>query len=83
MALEAVRVNEMSQVMFLEREEKSGRVKHGENWYKTSIKDLDANWGPNMSGKKSKSKNSKRQANEAIMGDTRFKIDRAKGVIIY
>lgn len=30
-----------------------------------------------------KQKNSKRQANEAIVGDTRFKIDSATGVIIY
>lgn len=30
-----------------------------------------------------KSKNSKRKANEAIIGDTRFKIDSSTGVIIY
>ena len=30
-----------------------------------------------------KQKNSKRQANEAIVGDSRFKIDSATGVIIY
>lgn len=47
------------------------------------VKDKDDNWGPNMSGKTTKTKVSKRQANEAIMGDTRFKIDRSKGVIIY
>lgn len=48
-----------------------------------SIKDKDENWGPNMSSKTSKTKVSKRQANEAIMGDTRFKIDKKNGVIIY
>ena len=48
-----------------------------------SIKDLDSNWGSNMNSKTSKSKKQKRQANEAILGDSRFKIDRAKGVIIY
>lgn len=48
-----------------------------------SIKDLDSNWGANMSSKISKSKKQKRQANEAILGDSRFKIDKAKGVIIY
>ena len=30
-----------------------------------------------------KTKNSKRKANEAIIGDTRFKIDSSSGVIIY
>lgn len=48
-----------------------------------SIKDRDANWGPTGSSSKAKSKNKKRQANEAIMGDTRFKIDKSRGVIIY
>lgn len=49
-----------------------------------SIKDTDANWGP-LSGNQSiaKNKNSKRQANEAIIGDSRFKIDKASGIIIY
>lgn len=49
-----------------------------------SIKDKDSNWGPNGGMSDStKTKKSKRQANEAIMGDTRFKIDKANGVIIY
>lgn len=30
-----------------------------------------------------KSKNEKRKANEAIIGDTRFKIDRERGIVIY
>ena len=48
-----------------------------------SIKDRDENWGPNSESKIIKTKASKRQANEAIMGDTRFKIDKVNGVIIY
>lgn len=50
-----------------------------------SIRDKDANWGPNMGDSKStaKSKKQKRQANEAIMGNSRFKIDKTNGVIIY
>lgn len=49
-----------------------------------SIKDRDENWGPtNGGGSMVKTKFSKRQANEAIMGDTRFKIDKANGIIIY
>lgn len=48
-----------------------------------SIKDRDANWGPGEEKTTTKTKKSKRQANEAIMGDTRFKIDKANGVIIY
>ena len=31
----------------------------------------------------SKPKNSKRKANEAVVGDTRFKIDTTKGIVIY
>lgn len=48
-----------------------------------SIKDRDANWGPNSGKQTAKAKTAKRQANEAIMGDTRFKIDKTRGVIIY
>lgn len=48
-----------------------------------SIKDKDENWGPDSQTNKPKKKNSKRQANIAIMGDTRFKIDKSNGVIIY
>lgn len=48
-----------------------------------SIKDKDENWGPNISSNSSKTKASKRQANEAIVGDTRFKIDKTNGIIIY
>jgi hypothetical protein len=48
-----------------------------------SIKDRDSNWGPSFGATKFKKKTTKRQANEAIMGDTRFKIDKTNGVIIY
>ena len=48
-----------------------------------SLKDSDANWGPSTGSKTTKTKKSKRQANEAIVGDVRFKIDKANGVIIY
>lgn len=48
-----------------------------------SVKDLDENWGPRNNQSTTKTKNSKRQANEAITGDSRFKIDKVNGVIIY
>ena len=48
-----------------------------------SINDRDENWGPNVQKTQAKTKYTKRQANEAIMGDTRFKIDKANGIIIY
>lgn len=48
-----------------------------------SIKDKDENWGPSTGHTVTKTKKSKRQANEAIIGDARFKIDKANGVIIY
>lgn len=48
-----------------------------------SINDRDENWGPNVQKSQAKTKYTKRQANEAIMGDTRFKIDKANGIIIY
>lgn len=53
---------------------------------KPSIKDSDINWGEsgsNITNYTQKKKNSKRQANEAIIGDKRFKIDKSKRVIIY
>ena len=48
--------------------------------------EIDENWGANAIGgvsKTTKIKESKRQPNEAIVGDTRFKIDSATGLIIY
>lgn len=49
-----------------------------------SNKDLDSNWGPsNNIVQNRKNKQSKRQANEAIIGDSRFKINTKDGIIIY
>lgn len=48
-----------------------------------SIKDRDENWGPNTGSRQIKTKFTKRQANDAIVGDTRFKIDKTNGIIIY
>lgn len=48
-----------------------------------SSKDLEENWGPKNNLSVTKTKRSKRQANEAIVGDTRFKIDTTNGIIIY
>lgn len=49
-----------------------------------SEKDLESNWG-NTEGLTipTKSKKSKRQPNDAVLGDSRFKIDKANGIIIY
>lgn len=48
-------------------------------------KDIDKNWGPNTPSIPftTKSKKSKRQANEALVGDSRFKIDSTNKIIIY
>jgi hypothetical protein len=48
-----------------------------------SDKDKDENWFNMGANKSIKTKNSKRQANEAIVGDVRFKIDKASKIIIY
>ena len=49
-----------------------------------STKDNDINWGISEKKRNStKTKQSKRQPNEAIIGDTRFKVDAASGIIIY
>lgn len=50
---------------------------------KPSIKDADENWGPSIGKRITKTKKSKRQANDAIVGDVRFKIDKSTGIIIY
>lgn len=42
--------------------------------------DVDTN---NITKPVSKNKNEKRKANESIIGDTRFKIDKTRGVVIY
>lgn len=51
--------------------------------FQPSNKDLDHNWGPQLNSGNLKTKRTKRQANEAIIGDKRFKIDKTRGVIIY
>lgn len=48
-----------------------------------SIKDKDSNWGHMTQSTSIKTKQSKRQPNEAIVGDRRFKIDTTNGIIIY
>lgn len=48
-----------------------------------SLLDHDNNWGPEIKNSSTKTRGSKRQANEAIIGDSRFRIDKANGVIIY
>lgn len=48
-----------------------------------SIKDKDENLFNIGASNNVKTKNSKRQANEAIVGDTRFKIDKSSKIIIY
>lgn len=50
---------------------------------KPSEKDSDDVWGPNMENKQIKTKKDKRQANEHIVGDSRFRIDKKSKVIIY
>lgn len=54
--------------------------------HKVYDSEIDSNWGKNAIGGTSgtaKLKTSKRQPNEAIVGDTRFKIDSSTGIIIY
>lgn len=52
--------------------------------YHPNETDNDSKWGNNSIGDGSrKTKQSKRQPNEAILGDTRFKIDATSGIIIY
>lgn len=40
-------------------------------------------WGSDEDARPVKTKQSKRQANEAIVGDTRFKINKSSGIVIY
>lgn len=53
--------------------------------HRPDVNDRDSNWGVDkmISGGAQKTKQSKRQANESIIGDTRFKIDTSAGIIIY
>lgn len=45
--------------------------------------DIYSNSHTNSNKPVSKTKNTKRKANESIIGDTRFKIDKTKGIVIY
>ena len=50
------------------------------------VKETDAGMidgGVDLSKPITKQKNEKRKANEAIVGDTRFRIDKTRGVVIY
>lgn len=51
--------------------------------YKPSITECDTNNDSASNKPVAKQKNEKRKANEAIVGDSRFKIDSARGIIIY
>jgi hypothetical protein len=51
---------------------------------RVSIEESDAIAGQVMNNKPTpKKKTEKRKANEAVIGDTRFKIDKSRGVVIY
>lgn len=54
--------------------------------YKPDITELDGNNNSNNSNSNkpiAKPKNVKRKANEAVIGDSRFKIDQTHGIVIY
>ena len=53
--------------------------------HKPDVSENDSNWGVDKitSNGSRKQKQSKRQANESIIGDSRFKIDTTTGIIIY
>lgn len=50
--------------------------------YRPTISECDTN-SDNISKPVAKQKTAKRKANEAIVGDARFKIDQNKGIVIY
>lgn len=45
--------------------------------------ECDNTYNNSMNTPVSKPKNSKRKANESVIGDTRFKIDKNRGIVIY
>lgn len=52
--------------------------------YRPSTEEIDTNLNDAVSNKPvAKKKNEKRKPNEAILGDSRFKIDKTRGVVIY
>lgn len=48
-----------------------------------SVDERDDAWGKLSGSPSTKSKKTKRQANEALVGDVRFKVDASSGIIIY
>ena len=48
-----------------------------------TIEECDSNAADYSTKPISKAKTQKRKANEAVIGDTRFKIDRERGIVIY
>ena len=48
-----------------------------------SIEESDANINNIVNKPVAKQKNQKRKANEAIIGDTRFNIDKSRGIVVY
>lgn len=54
------------------------------NFMKTpTVEECDINVNSESSKPILKQKNSKRKANEAIIGDSRFRIDKTRGIVIY
>lgn len=55
------------------------------NFMKTpTIEEADSNANDSLANKPvAKAKTEKRKANEAVIGDSRFKIDRERGIVIY
>jgi hypothetical protein len=48
-----------------------------------TIEECDGNAANNTNKPIAKQKNQKRKANESVIGDSRFKIDKTRGVVIY
>lgn len=48
-----------------------------------SVNECDSNINNDMGKPISKPKNAKRKANESVIGDQRFKIDKVNGIVIY
>ena len=48
-----------------------------------TTQELDSSFDNDTSKPLLKTRKSKRKANEAVVGDTRFKIDKTRGIVIY
>ena len=48
-----------------------------------TAQELDSSFDEDLSKPILKNKKDKRKENEAIVGDTRFKIDKTRGIVIY